>query len=296
MRFWDSAPTIRDRLLAGCEFFSLSKRFVFAENRHVFMNDSTLDPPGSIVVIGTTELGIEAALYGRFLGYDVTLVGGADAWADRPNADDLVRRIGPTFRGDWFDRHWLDGRELSECWDLASPMLPDRSLSSLAFNAIAAQRGDEIPAALPVTISEWIRDGLLAVTRSDLLRGRVWPNVVVTSVEAVDVVDEPDEASEADDEQDGSIPPDYLLQYQNDGEADDNVPESQQCECVIVAGLPESARGFSKPAADEYWFELTEPETNNAEEMLREGQRQIAAIYSQLMGREELDLYRPLRG
>jgi hypothetical protein len=30
--------------------------------------------------------------------------------------------------------------------------------------------------------------------------------------------------------------------------------------------------------------------------MLREGQRQIAAIYAQLMGREELDLYRPLRG
>ncbi|KLU03566.1 hypothetical protein RISK_004463 [Rhodopirellula islandica] len=260
------------------------------------MNDSTLDPPGSIVVIGTTELGIEAALYGRFLGYDVTLVGGADAWADRPNAGEPAQRIGPTFRGDWFGRHWLDGRELAECWDLPSPMLPDRSLSPLAFNAIAAQRGDEIPAALPVTIGEWIQDGLLAVTRSDLLRGRVWPNVMVTAVETVDVVVEPDEEADADDESEVSIPPDYRLQYQNLAGADDNAPESQQCECVIVAGLPEEARGFAKPDSDEYWFELAGAETSDAEEMLREGQRQIAAIYAQLMGREELDLYRPLRG
>ncbi|MFG0266172.1 MAG: hypothetical protein ACF8AM_13655 [Rhodopirellula sp. JB055] len=282
--------------MAGCDSFSLSKRFVFAGNRLSFMNDSTLDPPGSIVVIGTTEMGIEAALYGRFLGYDVTLVGGADVWADRPKADESVKRIGPTFRGDWFDRHWLDGRELADCWDVDSPMLPDRSLSPLAFNAISAQRGDEIPAALPVTIGEWIQDGLLAVTRSDLLRGRVWPDVMVTSVETVEVVDEPDEEESGDDPPDGSIPPDYLLHYQNVGEADDNAPESQQCECVIVAGLPGSAWGFSKPASDEYWFELTEPEASDAEEMLREGLRQIAAIFSQLMGREELDLYRPLRG
>ncbi|WP_233214509.1 hypothetical protein [Rhodopirellula bahusiensis] len=260
------------------------------------MNDSTLDPPGSIVVIGTTELGIEAALYGRFLGYDVTLVGGADAWADRPNVDVSAQRIGPTFRDDWFGRYWLNGRELAECWDLASPMLPDRSLSPLAFNAIAAQRGDEIPAALPVTIREWIQDGLLAVTRSDLLRGRVWPNVMVTSVETVDVVDDADEEEEGDDDSGVSIPPDYLLQYHSVGDADDNSPESQQCECVIVAGLPVGSRGFTKPDADEYWLELAEIETSDAEEMLREGQRQIAAIYSQLMGREELDLYRPLRG
>ena len=39
------------------------------------MNDATtLDPPGSIAVVGAGALGIEAALYGRFLGYDVTLI------------------------------------------------------------------------------------------------------------------------------------------------------------------------------------------------------------------------------
>ena len=36
--------------------------------------EMTLDPPGSIAVVGAGPLGIEAALYGRFLGYDVTLI------------------------------------------------------------------------------------------------------------------------------------------------------------------------------------------------------------------------------
>ncbi|MCC9657035.1 hypothetical protein [Rhodopirellula halodulae] len=252
------------------------------------MNDSTLDPPGSIVVIGTTVLGIEAALYGRFLGYDVTLVGGADAWSDRSELDPAVRRIGPTGRGDWLDRHWLSGRSIPEAWGDASPMLPDRSLSSLALNAIAAQRGDEIPAALPVTLGEWITDGLLAVTRSDLLRGRVMPDAIVTSVETVDVEDEDDD--------DGQIPPDYLLKYQFLEASDEALPESQQCECVIVAGLQGDHVEWSKPESDEYWFELSESDDENAETMLRDGYQQIVAVYAQLMGREELDLYRPQRG
>ncbi len=33
--------------------------------------DMTLDPPGRIAVIGAGPLGLEAALYGRYLGYDV---------------------------------------------------------------------------------------------------------------------------------------------------------------------------------------------------------------------------------
>jgi len=33
----------------------------------------TLDPPGAIAVVGAGPLGIEAALYGRYLGYDVKL-------------------------------------------------------------------------------------------------------------------------------------------------------------------------------------------------------------------------------
>lgn len=36
--------------------------------------DMTLDPPGSIGIVGAGTHGIEAGLYGRFLGYDVTVL------------------------------------------------------------------------------------------------------------------------------------------------------------------------------------------------------------------------------
>ena len=36
--------------------------------------DMTLDPPGSIAIVGAGTHGIEAGLYGRFLGYDVKIL------------------------------------------------------------------------------------------------------------------------------------------------------------------------------------------------------------------------------
>ena len=71
----------------------------------------TLDPPGSIAVVGAGVLGIEAALYGRFLGYDVTII---EAVAVAHAMRDLQ--------------------------SLPLPMLPDRCLSPLAVAALQAQR------------------------------------------------------------------------------------------------------------------------------------------------------------
>ncbi len=73
----------------------------------------TLDPPGSIAVVGAGPLGIEAALYGRFLGYEVTLL---EAVA-----------IANSIR----NQH-----------DLPLPMLPGRCLSPLALSALRAQHGE----------------------------------------------------------------------------------------------------------------------------------------------------------
>lgn len=258
------------------------------------MNESTLDPPGSIAVIGATVHGIEAALYGRFLGYDVALFAGVDAWSDRGDVDESIRRIGPTFRGDWLDRHWLTGRSVVERFDDAAPMMPDRCLSSLAFGAIEAQRGDMIPAALPVTIREWITDGLLAVTRSDLLRGRVFADTLVTGVQQVDVMPgTEDESGEHDEEPMDEIPPDFLLSLRSfDG--NETLP-NQSFECVIMADVPDDSIAWSMPRPCEYLFELAGDDAPTAESWLRNGYRQIAAIYAELMGRENLDLYRPTR-
>ena len=50
----------------------------------------TLEPPGRLAVVGAGALGVEAALYGRFLGYDVTLI----AAHDRTEIVDGVKVVG----------------------------------------------------------------------------------------------------------------------------------------------------------------------------------------------------------
>ncbi len=254
----------------------------------------TLDPPGTIVVIGTTPVGIEAALYGRYLGYNVTLVAGVDAWAW--TADIQHPRIGPTFDRDWFARHWLGDQSIASRWDDAMPMLPDQSLSPLAIEAIMAQREDAA-LVLPITMRQWIEDGLQSVLETDLLRGRCFANTFVDSIELVGVTDEDDDEigdAPQTQEDDSDIPPDFLLTLS--GEAiGENTSRQLQCECVIVADLPiESLRlDFELPA--DYFYRIESTGQTEAADELRAGWRKIAEIYSQLAGRAELDLYRPRR-
>jgi len=271
---------------------------------------ATLDPPGAIVVVGTTPIGIEAALYGRCLGYDVTLIAGADAWANRGETNPATRRIGPTFQNDWFTRFWLNGQTIAERYDDAMPMMPDRCLSPLALSAITAQR-DDTESTLPITMRQWIEDALLAVVETDLLRGRVFPNTFVDSMKLVPVLDEeqqpndssrerelPDDALESgDQEDDDDIPPDFLLSLRGDPiDADDETDNpSLRCECVIVADVPIDAGqlGFALPV--DYFFRLESSSCPDAADELRSGWQQITRVFAGLAGRDELDLYRPRR-
>ncbi|SMP77686.1 hypothetical protein SAMN06265222_12376 [Neorhodopirellula lusitana] len=267
------------------------------------MNDTsatdaaTLDPPGSIVVLGTTAIGIEAALYGRFLGYDVRLLAGQDVWQSRDWAAESLQRIGPPFQDDWLARNWLAGRELAGVWQEAMPMMPDRCMSSLAFSALQAQRETGVQ-ALPNTIEQWIEEGLYALTQTDLLRGRVFANTFVDSVEMVSVELDGEEDLEEDDEE---LPPDFLLHLSGETDSLEDV-DTLKCECLIIADLEsEWLWANSKPPAD-YYFEIGAdsgggevPTTQDASEWLRLGFRQIAELYAELAGRENLDLYRPER-
>lgn len=74
-------------------------------------DDMTLDPPGTICVAGAGPLGLEAALYGRFLGYKVTVFDSGEHVAQS-----------------------LRGRR-----DLPLPFSPADCLSRLAQGAIDAQ-------------------------------------------------------------------------------------------------------------------------------------------------------------
>lgn len=149
------------------------------------INDSaTLDPPGTIAVVGAGPIGIEAALYGRFLGYEVTLI--------------ESEAIG----------HSLIPRR-----DAALPMLPDRCVSSLAIAAIEAQYPDQPPITLPVTVAEWIDRILVPLTETDLLRGRLRAPFRVTNIQQI--------ATESDESED-DIPPDFRLSLAGvDGQSDE---------------------------------------------------------------------------
>ncbi|MEM6978238.1 MAG: hypothetical protein AAF539_01140 [Planctomycetota bacterium] len=266
------------------------------------MTDMTLDPPGSILIVGTTAVGLEAALYGRYLGYDVHVVAGADRWRRREDViDDVLARIGPRFEGDWFDQRWLKGRDLATVIDEAMPMMPDQCLSPLARAAVQTQSGDSIPASLPITMREWIEDALLPLTQTDLLRDRVDTHGMIEAIRllAIDDLEDADErlVDEVHAIQE-SIPPDFEIDLVRRGieDSDESRPllETHRYECVIVADMPSDAIVPPVESPD-YWFMIETMDTNDAETMLRDSQRQITRIFATLAGRSELDLYRPLR-
>lgn len=226
------------------------------------MNDEellTLDPPGKIAVIGAGPLGIEAALYGRFLGYDVTLV----------EAEGVASAV---------TRHA----------DASLPILPDRCLSPLAVGALQAQHHEEVGLSLPVTVAQWVQEALIPLTESDLLSGRLLVPWRVTRVITVPV--EPDEEEE-DDEDVGAIPPDFRLTLVNaEGES-----QTLDTEAVIVAIGGQQQLDLEFPLPNPYFFRIGADTSDDWEASLLAGHREIVSLYAQLGGRADLDLYRPKR-
>lgn len=220
---------------------------------------ATLDPPGSIAVVGAGPLGIEAALYGRYLGYNVTLL-------------EAVAVAG----------------SMVEMRTDAIPMLPDRCASPLALGALAAQHSDGLPNTLPMTIGQWIDQVWLPLTESDLMRGRLRCPARVTHLDFAPQTGQTGELDESDDESDDEIPPDFRLTLETG--------ETEDFEAVILAAGASSMeinRPFSGPV--EYLFEVGNTRTGNAEADFWAGLKQIVAVYASLGGRSDLDLYNPLR-
>ena len=234
----------------------------------------TLDAPGSIAVVGGGVLGIEAALYGRFLGYDVTLI--------------EAQRI---------------GHSMSQQVNDPLPMLPDRCLSVLAKQALIAQYGDAALETLPMTLGQWI-DGLVRVTQTDLFRGRVRLETRVMRIDTVPIEEDSGDDEErtiaassdeiASDEIAGEVPPDFRLTLQ----LSDKSTQFLDVEAVLLAIGPtaEIETGFELPAA---YFQRVGHEANrpdgSSEESLVAGLREIVAIFAGFAGRDQLDLYRPRR-
>jgi hypothetical protein len=266
----------------------------------------TLDPPGRIAVIGAGPLGLEAALYGRFLGYDVTV---------------LERGlVAQSLRG----------------WEAEPlPMLPSVCLSPLAIAALKTQFGTDVLSGqhpFPLTIGQWVRDGLEKLAATDLLRGHVLEGCEVVGIGLSDsaqvdaesmfcegadsVPSDPGDspyvegmsvASDDDDEFEivGEVPPDFKLTFVrvppgNSGQG--TVPCSLDFEAVIWATgreANEKISGFSDLRNAPYFFRIGEvpPGVETSQEnQLRAGLQDIVRVYADLGGRAELDLYRPKRG
>ncbi|MGB7347148.1 MAG: hypothetical protein WBD20_23195 [Pirellulaceae bacterium] len=146
-------------------------------NQTNLFSDHTLEPPGTIVVIGAGPLGIEAALYGRFLGYNVTLI----------EAEAI-------------------GHSLRSQRDQPVPMMPDRCLSPLALSALNAQNPEAPPLVLPTLIGEWIDRVMVGLTETDLLRGRVRCPEAVTRIGQLEI-----ERDEEDSDEEELPPPDFRI-------------------------------------------------------------------------------------
>ena len=238
--------------------------------------EMTLDPPGQIVVIGAGPLGIEAALYGRYLGYEVTV----------------------------FDKGEI-GENLRACSDQPLPMLPDRCLSPLAVSALKAQDGGlKLPGdpTFPMTIGQWLECGLMRLAATDLLTGRIHTHSRVMRIELLPVEASDADATDADgsDEEndyfiDGEVPPDYRLTIKASDEA-----TSFDAEAVIFAtgDSPLSdVDGFERVESSAYLFRIGaggDAESSDEARFYR-GLQEIVATFAKLGGREALDLYRPVR-
>ena len=217
------------------------------------MSDSILEPPGSIAVVGAGPLGIEAALYGRYLGYNVRLVEATSV-----------------------------GSSLASSAEQPLPMLPDRCLSPLAVSAINAQSPDSPAYTLPTTIGQWIETALIPLTQSDLLSGRLLCPARVTRIDHVTIESDAGEDDEVDDEE---VPPDFRLTIEGQDPVD--------VEAVILAVGDASKIELGFGESSDYLFRVGEKSSGDAETDFLVGLKQIVSIYAELADRESLDLYAP---
>lgn len=258
----------------------------------------TLDPPGTIAVVGAGPLGLEAALYGRFLGYDVTVF--------------EQGKVAESLRG---------------CGERPLPMLPSHCLSPLAANALKAQFGEDACGGqqpLPMTIDQWVRDGLERLAETDLLRGRVHTQCQVIRIEQVETQTETDTASNEpadaephpaftsidappeESEDVGDIPPDFRLTWlRRPAPEAALVVESSEFESVIWATgtvTMDGVSGLKNLATAPYFFRIGVAQSitssrsdDTTASQFQAGLRDIVSVFATLGGRQGLDLYRPLR-
>lgn len=237
------------------------------------MTDDTLDPPGRIAILGGGPIGIEAAVYARYLGYSVVL----------------------------FERGQLVSRLLAE----PDQAPPTNCTSPLGLAAVAAQRGlgGTTVELMPATNEEWAREYFERLADSDLLSGRVRTSTTVERLEwapeeddSEDSDQEDEEGAEEEAEDDGPLPPDFLVHFV-DAQGGAGV---ERFEAVIDArgeaaawiGPGDEPGESEKPPA--YFYRLGSRAAAGTD--YRGGLLQIRQLFATLWDRPGLDVYANLGG
>ncbi|MCA9147728.1 MAG: NAD(P)-binding domain-containing protein [Planctomycetales bacterium] len=246
----------------------------------------SLDTPASIAIIGAGPVGVEAALYARYLGYDVVLL-------EFDTVGSALRRWG----------------------DHALPVTFGEMASSLGVSALTAQdSASELPAAdAALTGNEFLHVYLEPLAKSDLIADSLRCHVRVTSV----TLGEPENLEFEVDEDDGPYDDESLSQERPTFNvaivSDDGGPnESLVVNAVIDArgrapqsGGPGGACA-ARPSDDLYGAELdshagslvirlgavTDDQPGLTSFRMSDGFSQIRAAFATLGGRPNLDLYR----
>jgi hypothetical protein len=228
-------------------------------------NPCPLEPPGTIAVVGGGMVGVEAALYGRYLGYNVH-----------------VFQSGKI------------GQSMLDRGDEPLPMLPDRSFSPLAAAALSAQ-SENRPQALPTTCRGWAQSILLALCEGDLLVDHIHSDHRVVAIEQVPVEWDDEDAADPDFDPE-SIPADFQLIFEDDSLA------PFRAESVLLATRSIEPIRFGFPLPADYLFNLRDVapsklpgHSSDAEVEFVQCLRRITEVYANLGERADLDLYRPRR-
>jgi hypothetical protein len=224
-----------------------------------------LEPPGTIAVIGGGIVGVEAALYGRYLGYNVH-----------------VFQSGKI------------GQSMLDRGDEPLDMLPDRSFSPLAAAALSAQVENR-PQSLPTTCRTWAQSILLELCQGDLLADNIHVDHRVVAIGQVPVEWDEEDAADPDFDPE-SIPADFQLMFE------DHSIAPFRAESVLLATRDIESIGFDFPVPTDYLFDLrdvgqtkTHGHSSDAEVEFVQCLRRITQVYANLGQRADLDLYRPRR-
>lgn len=243
--------------------------------------ENTLEPPGSIAILGAGPLALETALYGRYLGFSVTII--------------APHGIVPQLQQD--------------------PNAPAPSLfaTPLGLAAIAAQRG------LGGTIAEvecpdhesWRQNYFQQLLDVDFLKGSIRSPAHIESIAFAEAHGVEDQSTLEKDDQDSAVPPDFIIEW-TDGQSN-RIAEQFEAIIDMRSTLPNEA---DKPASwfptdtawlgpqpalpasppDYYLLMPDLPAESLSDTNLAFGFENIRRLFEHLCGRPHLDVYTNLGG